>query len=66
MDSYTRDLLEALGDEANSRNNPADEVNSDNNNYVLKKPWNSQESSYPDAEPALYGYEQFSFAHDNK
>jgi len=63
LDSYTRDLLESLGDESNTRNNPADEVSSDNNNHVLKKPWNSQEISYPDADPSLYNDQQFSFAH---
>jgi len=41
-------------------------VRSDNNTYVLKKPWNNQEASYPDADPSLYNDQQFSFAHYNK
>lgn len=29
---------------------------------ILKKPWNGQEVSYPDADPDLYGKDDFSFA----
>ncbi len=41
-------------------------VSSDNNTYVLKKPWNNQEASYPDADPALYDDQKLSFAHYDK
>ncbi len=34
----------------------------DDHAYTLKKPWNGQEVSYPDADPQLYANEQFAFA----
>jgi lysine 2,3-aminomutase len=34
----------------------------DDNSYTLKKPWNGQEVSYPDADPQLYANDQFAFA----
>ncbi|MCB2215099.1 KamA family radical SAM protein [Desulfofustis glycolicus] len=34
----------------------------DNNSYTLKKPWNGQEVSYPDADPQLYANDHFAFA----
>jgi KamA family protein len=32
------------------------------NSYTLKKPWNGQEVSYPDADPQLYANDRFAFA----
>jgi lysine 2,3-aminomutase len=37
-------------------------VSSENNSYTLKKPWNGQEASYPDADPEVYRSDLFSFA----
>lgn len=34
----------------------------DDGNIILKKPWNGQEVTYPDAGPALYDNTLFSFA----
>lgn len=41
-------------------------VGTDNNSYVLKKPWNNQEVNYPDADPAIYHSDQFAFTKYNE
>lgn len=37
-------------------------VGTTNNEYILKKPWNDQEVSYPDADPDVYSSESFAFS----
>lgn len=36
-------------------------IGHDGNELILKKPWNGEEVHYPDADPALYNDDQFSF-----
>ena len=36
-------------------------VSAENSSYTLKKPWNGQEVSYPDADPELYKKDLFAF-----
>lgn len=37
-------------------------VTTEDNDYVLKKPWNDSEVKYPDADPELYNNQDFAFA----
>jgi len=37
-------------------------VGREGNELILKKPWNGEEVRYPDADPDLYGDDQFSFS----
>ncbi len=37
-------------------------VGRDGNEVILRKPWSGEEVRYPDADPDLYGQEEFSFA----
>ena len=37
-------------------------IGHDGNELILKKPWNGEEVRYPDADPALYNDDRFSFA----
>jgi len=36
-------------------------VEEENSNYILRKPWNGEEVSYPNADPGLYENDQFCF-----
>jgi lysine 2,3-aminomutase len=36
-------------------------VKRENNEYILKKPWNGEEAHYPDADPEVYEKEMFAF-----
>ena len=36
-------------------------VSEHNNDYTLRKPWNGEEVSYPDADPELYERDEFCF-----
>ena len=58
-DAIPRYILTAGGKIPMHRSNV---VGIENNNYTLRKPWNGEEVNYPDADTALYEYDQFSFA----
>ncbi|MEJ2137244.1 MAG: hypothetical protein P8X86_18605, partial [Desulfofustis sp.] len=37
-------------------------VREEDTSYTVRKPWNGEEVSYPDADPVLYGSKDFAFS----